>query len=73
MLCVLLHKRLARRVPTFSFAILVASLALLPVARMQERIADIRAGTANELVWLVEHPPLYTAGTSAPTHTATAS
>jgi lipoyl(octanoyl) transferase len=35
------------------------------VARMQERIADIRAGTANELVWLVEHPPLYTAGTSA--------
>jgi lipoyl(octanoyl) transferase len=25
----------------------------------------IRAGTAGELVWLVEHPPLYTAGTSA--------
>ena len=35
------------------------------VARMQERVAAIRAGTANELVWLVEHPPLYTAGTSA--------
>ena len=32
---------------------------------MQERVAAIRAGTANELVWLVEHPPLYTAGTSA--------
>lgn len=32
---------------------------------MEERVADIRAGTANELIWLVEHPPLYTAGTSA--------
>lgn len=32
---------------------------------MQERIEAIRAGTAPELVWLVEHPPLYTAGTSA--------
>ncbi len=38
-----------------------------PVAleRMRERVAAIRAGTAGELVWLVEHPPLYTAGTSA--------
>ena len=35
------------------------------VARMQERAAAIRAGTAAELVWLVQHPPLYTAGTSA--------
>ena len=35
------------------------------VAHMQERVAAIRAGTATELVWLVEHPPLYTAGTSA--------
>jgi len=32
---------------------------------MQQRAADIRAGTAAERVWLVEHPPLYTAGTSA--------
>jgi lipoyl(octanoyl) transferase len=32
---------------------------------MQERVTAIRAGTAGELVWLVEHPPLYTAGTSA--------
>ncbi|MBV9735974.1 MAG: lipoyl(octanoyl) transferase LipB [Acidisphaera sp.] len=32
---------------------------------MQERVAAIRAGGAPELVWLVEHPPLYTAGTSA--------
>ena len=35
------------------------------VAFMQDRVAAIRAGTAHELVWLVEHPPLYTAGTSA--------
>jgi hypothetical protein len=35
------------------------------VAAMEERVAAIRAGTASELVWLIEHPPLYTAGTSA--------
>ena len=35
------------------------------VALMQDRVAAIRAGVARELVWLVEHPPLYTAGTSA--------
>jgi len=35
------------------------------VSHMQQRVAAIRAGTAGELVWLVEHPPLYTAGTSA--------
>jgi lipoyl(octanoyl) transferase len=35
------------------------------VARMEERVAAIRAGTAPELVWLLEHPPLYSAGTSA--------
>jgi len=34
-------------------------------ARMEARVADIRAGRAGELVWLLEHPPLYTAGTSA--------
>lgn len=32
---------------------------------MEERVAAIRDGTATELVWLLEHPPLYTAGTSA--------
>lgn len=32
---------------------------------MEERVAAIHAGTAQELVWLLEHPPLYTAGTSA--------
>jgi lipoyl(octanoyl) transferase len=35
------------------------------LAAMQDRVAAIRAGTAAEAVWLVEHPPLYTAGTSA--------
>lgn len=32
---------------------------------MAERAAAIAAGDAGELIWLVEHPPLYTAGTSA--------
>jgi lipoyl(octanoyl) transferase len=35
------------------------------VAFMEARAAAIRAGTAPETVWLLEHPPLYTAGTSA--------
>ena len=35
------------------------------VAEMETRAAAIRAGTAPEAIWLVEHPPLYTAGTSA--------
>ena len=35
------------------------------VADMEARVAAIRAGAAPELVWLLEHPPLYTAGTSA--------
>ena len=34
-------------------------------AGMEARAAAIRAGTAPEAIWLVEHPPLYTAGTSA--------
>ena len=35
------------------------------VAAMEARAAAIRKGEANELVWLLEHPPLYTGGTSA--------
>jgi lipoyl(octanoyl) transferase len=34
-------------------------------AFMETRAAEIAAGTAPECIWLVEHPPLYTAGTSA--------
>lgn len=35
------------------------------VATMEAEVAAIAEGQAPELVWLVEHPPLYTAGTSA--------
>jgi lipoyl(octanoyl) transferase len=35
------------------------------LAEMDRRAAAIRAGSEPELVWLLEHPPLYTAGTSA--------
>lgn len=35
------------------------------VAFMEARATAIAEGRASELVWLVEHPPLYTAGTSA--------
>jgi len=38
------------------------------VAAMERRVAEIRAGRASELVWLLEHPALYTAGTSARSH-----
>jgi len=42
---------------------------LVPYAEAEDlmaaRVNAIRAGTAPELVWLLEHPPLYTAGTSA--------
>jgi len=32
---------------------------------MEDRVAAIREGTAPEMIWFLEHPPLYTAGTSA--------
>lgn len=35
------------------------------VATMEAEVAAIAEGSADELVWLLEHPPLYTAGTSA--------
>src|SRR5580698_494563 len=34
------------------------------IALMESRVAAIAAGEAPELVWLLEHPPLYTSGTS---------
>jgi lipoyl(octanoyl) transferase len=34
------------------------------IASMEARVAAIAAGQAPELVWLLEHPPLYTSGTS---------
>jgi lipoyl(octanoyl) transferase len=35
------------------------------LAAMEARLAAVQAGSEPELVWLLEHPPLYTAGTSA--------
>ena len=35
------------------------------LSEMEARASAVRAGTANELAWLLEHPPLFTAGTSA--------
>ncbi len=35
------------------------------IEEMEREVAAIAAGEAGELVWLLEHPPLYTAGTSA--------
>lgn len=37
------------------------------LAFMESQAEAVRNGTGNEMVWLVEHPPLYTAGTSADT------
>ena len=41
------------------------------VSTMEARAEAIRAGEAEELIWLVEHPALYTAGTSAKTEDLT--
>lgn len=35
------------------------------LAAMEARVAEIAAGRAEEALWFLEHPPLYTAGTSA--------
>jgi len=35
------------------------------MAQMEARVAALRAGEGEELVWLLEHPPTYTSGTSA--------
>ncbi|OOY21700.1 lipoate-protein ligase B [Thioclava sp. DLFJ5-1] len=35
------------------------------LAVMEDRVAKIASGEAEEMIWLLEHPPLYTAGTSA--------
>lgn len=40
----------------------------LALATMKDRASAIARGEAREAVWLVEHPPLYTAGTSAEAH-----
>lgn len=35
------------------------------IAQMERRVGEIRSGKLREQVWLLEHPPLYSAGTSA--------
>ncbi|MEO9634962.1 MAG: lipoyl(octanoyl) transferase LipB [Parasphingorhabdus sp.] len=35
------------------------------LAEMEQRNAAVQAGDSQELIWLIEHPPLYTAGTSS--------
>ena len=35
------------------------------LALMEQRVAEIHVGAAGDLLWLLEHPPLYTGGTSA--------
>lgn len=44
----------------------------LTLRAMEERVAAIAAGIAPETIWMLEHPPLYTAGTSARTEDLTA-
>jgi lipoyl(octanoyl) transferase len=52
--------------PAVEWVIADGQTAYEPAVTAMERQAEgIRAGTAAERVWLVEHPPLYTAGTSA--------
>ena len=52
--------------PSIEWAISAAPVAYPEaVAFMEARARAIHAGQASELVWLLEHPPLYTAGTSA--------
>lgn len=38
----------------------------IALSEQEARNAAIAAGEASELIWLLEHPPVYTAGTSAP-------
>ena len=38
------------------------------LAFMEKRVSEIKSGCAEEVVWLLEHPPLYTAGSSARTY-----
>ncbi|GAB4516446.1 MAG: lipoyl(octanoyl) transferase LipB [Amphiplicatus sp.] len=55
-----------RRARPVEWAVSPASIAYpQAAAAMEARAGAIRAGAAGELVWLLEHPPLYTAGTSA--------
>lgn len=56
----------AERIPLAEWEVAPALVPYpLALARMEARAAAIHAGTASDLVWLLEHEPVYTAGTSA--------
>lgn len=55
-----MHKRMTEWITTDGLTDYDAALVF-----MEERAAAIAAGQADECIWLLEHPPLYTAGTSA--------
>ena len=61
------RRRMARNPPTSLDWTVSAAPVDYPaaVAAMEARVAAIRAGRAPEQVWLLEHPPIYTAGTGA--------
>ncbi|MBB2201721.1 lipoyl(octanoyl) transferase LipB [Gluconacetobacter tumulisoli] len=58
-----------RRAMTENTILWNSSSGLVPypdaIAEMERQVAGIRDGTASERVWLLEHPPTFTAGTSA--------
>ena len=59
------HFLRAREAPAVEWRIADAPIPYLDaVAAMEARVAAIADGKAAELVWLLEHPPLYTSGTS---------
>jgi len=61
-----LYMRQMTDLPTVEWAVSPAPVDYQQaVAFMERRVRDIRESGAPELVWLLEHPPLYTAGTSA--------
>jgi lipoyl(octanoyl) transferase len=60
------HTKAAAAAPSIEWAVSTAPVPYeAALAVMAGRVQAIVAGTAPELVWLLEHPPLYTAGTSA--------
>jgi lipoyl(octanoyl) transferase len=58
--------RAAREAPPIEWIVAPGAVGYeAAVAEMEARAAAIAAGEASERIWLVEHPPLYTAGASA--------
>src|SRR5678815_4304141 len=65
----MLSRRLMSAINPVEWSVSSGLVAYLEAVRaMEERVAAIGRGAAPERVWLLEHPPLYTAGTSAKDH-----